>query len=171
MNKIFCFFLILCQLVLNANSLYATTSPIEMQIIALKGNNLASNKGSQDGVIVETEYQIVRRTGNNEEILGTAKVSKVISDKSGLKITTLRKGRNVAKGDWLIELTQTADDLLIILDEPNSSNEYEQKVEELENKLAEKEKKSSHTSGIITGIAICCGIVLLLNIGAAAGSE
>ena len=166
-----CILLVSCYLVLIVNSVFSSTQPIEMQILALKGNSLASNKGSMHGVIKDTEYQIVRRSGSNEEILGTAKVYITKSDKSGLKILSLRKGKTVIKGDWLIELTETEENILTTLEDSNSPDQYKQKAEDLEKELQENKVKDSHQSGLITGIAICCGIVLILNLGAAAGSN
>lgn len=40
----------------------------------------------------------------------------------------------------------------------------DKKVKNLENRINENDKKEAHQSGIVTGIGICCGIVLILAI-------
>lgn len=164
-------FWLACFFIVNCKSVYSSDQSIEMRIVAVKGNNIVASKGELQGVLKNTEYQIVRRSNQNENILGTAKVFVTKQDKSGLKIISLRKGKVVMEGDWLVELSEQEESIFSELDGSSSVGRNDPQVDNLQRELIEEKSKRSHTNGMLAGAAICCGIVLLLNIGVAAGSQ
>ena len=167
---------------------------ITMKIIQCSGPNLVTDKGTDHGVIQDMAFSIIKLKDGKESVVGTAKVRVIRNNKSGLKIIALNTDATVQVGDLLRELDDSQE-ILSSLKETESSpvqnmdnkstlqdaekgNSKTDKttpddayVKSLENKIHEKDKKDSHTNGILVGAGVCCGIYLIASLFYAAGQD
>ncbi|HOX87570.1 MAG TPA: hypothetical protein PKW76_16335 [bacterium] len=142
---------------------------LSMTILAIKDNNIVANKGVQHGISEKMTFYIVRVVNEREIKIGAAEVALTRSTKSGLRIIYLVSGEQAKIGDILVQ--REVEDILSILDDTQKPENYYQDdkyVRLLENQIQEEKVEDSHNSGIVAGMAICCGLVLLLDMLAAA---
>lgn len=163
---------------------------ITMKIIHCSGPNIVTDKGTDHGVVQDMLFSIIKIKEEKESVVGTAKVRIIKNSKSGLKVTALNKGETVQVGDVLREQDDTQEILLSLKEAETSPVQNEDSnaslqsagkenispqdtkyIKSLENKVQEKEKKESHTSGLLTGVGVCCGIYLVATLFYVAGQD
>jgi len=145
-----------------------------MSVTAVKNNTIIAGKGSDHGITPDMVFSIIRVKDNEEYSVGEAKVVLVKNNRCGLRVTNLSYSELVKVGDLLRE-TEFLDDLILLQETEHLSKQKaasgssptsadDKYVRSLETRLQEKEKDSSHNSGLLTGIGICCGIYLIASL-------
>jgi hypothetical protein len=145
-----------------------------MGIIISRDDKILSDKGSLHGIVEHTVFDIVRDTQSGQINIGEATVVATRPDKSGLRILKINGNFKVRDTDKLIQKITEADEIFAEMDKPQISSEIESKVESLEGDLKEYKQdqkvKGAKNEGLLTGVAVCCGIVVILNLLAASAN-